>query len=169
MTVLRPGLALAGRNQILGADPEGTGDRPGPQLDAAWLAVAKELSTSHFDLPLLFGVRFSGAMVACRTSAGQAVAVLCVAFRWTHPVARRSPVGASCVARARPVKSKLGRYGRERGSARRQRSAGDPPAAARSHEAGLRGNGRIRRSHRTTARGACRTGRHPAQVGPPRH
>ncbi|HWD04044.1 MAG TPA: alpha/beta family hydrolase [Amycolatopsis sp.] len=58
---------------------------PANQLDTAWLAVADELS-DHFDaLPLVFGGRSSGARVACRTAAaGQAVAVLCLAFP-EHP------------------------------------------------------------------------------------
>ncbi|PXY26655.1 alpha/beta hydrolase [Prauserella sp. PE36] len=59
---------------------------PAKQLDAAWLAVAEDLSTTWFDgLPLVFGGRSSGARVACRTAAeGQAVAVLCLAFP-EHP------------------------------------------------------------------------------------
>ncbi|MFI5608779.1 alpha/beta family hydrolase [Amycolatopsis sp. NPDC051903] len=58
---------------------------PAKQLDAAWLAVADELSAHFDDLPLVFGGRSSGARVACRTSsAGQAVAVLCLAFP-EHP------------------------------------------------------------------------------------
>ncbi|MGW4486903.1 alpha/beta hydrolase family protein [Amycolatopsis sp. NPDC004368] len=58
---------------------------PAKQLDTAWLAVADELSAHFDDLPLVFGGRSSGARVACRTaSAGQAVAVLCLAFP-EHP------------------------------------------------------------------------------------
>jgi predicted alpha/beta-hydrolase family hydrolase len=59
---------------------------PAGQLDAAWLAVAEELSAKWFDdVPLVFGGRSSGARVACRTAAdGQAVAVLCLAFP-VHP------------------------------------------------------------------------------------
>lgn len=59
---------------------------PARQLDAAWLAVAESLSEHWFaDLPLVFGGRSSGARVACRTAdAGQAVAVLCLAFP-VHP------------------------------------------------------------------------------------
>jgi predicted alpha/beta-hydrolase family hydrolase len=55
---------------------------PARQLDEAWLTVAEELSAHWFDdLPLVFGGRSSGARVACRTSAaGQAAAVLCLAF-----------------------------------------------------------------------------------------
>jgi uncharacterized protein len=62
---------------------------PAPQLDTAWLTIAKKLSTKHFkDLPLLFGGRSSGARVACRTSTeGQAAAVLCLAFP-LHPPGR---------------------------------------------------------------------------------
>ncbi|WP_018682322.1 alpha/beta family hydrolase [Actinokineospora enzanensis] len=59
---------------------------PARQLDAAWLAVVRELSSAWFDgLPLLFGGRSSGARVACRTAdAGEAVGVLCLAFP-VHP------------------------------------------------------------------------------------
>lgn len=60
---------------------------PARQLDAAWLAVAEDLSATWFDgLPLVFGGRSSGARVACRTAAssGLAVAVLCLAFP-VHP------------------------------------------------------------------------------------
>ncbi len=59
---------------------------PATQLDAAWLAVAEDLAARWFDeMPLLFGGRSSGARVACRTAgAGQAVAVLCLAFP-VHP------------------------------------------------------------------------------------
>ncbi|MEV8611838.1 alpha/beta family hydrolase [Amycolatopsis sp. NPDC051373] len=61
---------------------------PAKQLDTAWLAVADELSAHFDDLPLVFGGRSSGARVACRTaSAGQAVAVLCLAFP-EHPPGR---------------------------------------------------------------------------------
>lgn len=62
---------------------------PATQLDAAWLAVAEQLSDEWFDtLPLLFGGRSSGARVACRTAdEGQAVAVLCLAFP-LHPPGR---------------------------------------------------------------------------------
>lgn len=59
---------------------------PAGQLDSAWLTVAEELTKEFFDdLPLVFGGRSSGARVACRTAeAGQAVAVLCLAFP-VHP------------------------------------------------------------------------------------
>ncbi|HKN53948.1 MAG TPA: alpha/beta family hydrolase [Amycolatopsis sp.] len=61
---------------------------PANQLDAAWLTVADELSERFDGLPLVFGGRSSGARVACRTaSAGQAVAVLCLAFP-EHPPGR---------------------------------------------------------------------------------
>jgi len=61
---------------------------PANQLDTAWLTVADELSERFDDLPLVFGGRSSGARVACRTaSAGQAVAVLCLAFP-EHPPGR---------------------------------------------------------------------------------
>jgi predicted alpha/beta-hydrolase family hydrolase len=58
---------------------------PARQLDEAWLNVADEVAARFDDLPLVFGGRSSGARVACRTaSAGQAVAVLCLAFP-EHP------------------------------------------------------------------------------------
>ena len=58
---------------------------PAKQLDAAWLTVAEDLSARCDSLPFVFGGRSSGARVACRTaSAGQAVAVLCLAFP-EHP------------------------------------------------------------------------------------
>jgi len=58
---------------------------PAKQLDAAWLAVAEEVSSRFDGLPVVFGGRSSGARVACRTAAaGQADAVLCLAFP-EHP------------------------------------------------------------------------------------
>jgi uncharacterized protein len=59
---------------------------PAGQLDEAWLAVVDDLAKRWFvDLPLVFGGRSSGARVACRTAdAGEAVAVLCLAFP-LHP------------------------------------------------------------------------------------
>ena len=61
---------------------------PANQLDTAWLTVADELSERFDGLPLVFGGRSSGARVACRTAtAGQAVAVLCLAFP-EHPPGR---------------------------------------------------------------------------------
>jgi len=61
---------------------------PANQLDTAWLTVADELSARFDGLPFVFGGRSSGARVACRTaSAGQAVAVLCLAFP-EHPPGR---------------------------------------------------------------------------------
>ncbi|GLW95319.1 alpha/beta hydrolase family protein [Actinokineospora globicatena] len=59
---------------------------PAAQLDVAWLAVSRQLSTMWFEgLPLLFGGRSSGARVACRTAeAGEAVGVVCLAFP-VHP------------------------------------------------------------------------------------
>lgn len=59
---------------------------PSGQLDEAWLAVVDDLADRWFaELPLVFGGRSSGARVACRTaSAGDAVAVLCLAFP-LHP------------------------------------------------------------------------------------
>ena len=61
---------------------------PAKQLDAAWLAVAEEVADRFDGLPLVFGGRSSGARVACRTAAaGQAVAVLCLAFP-EHPPGR---------------------------------------------------------------------------------
>ncbi len=60
-----------------------------PSRTTARLTVAAELSARTFaDLPLVFGGRSSGARVACRTAAaGQAVAVLCLAFP-VHPPGR---------------------------------------------------------------------------------
>jgi predicted alpha/beta-hydrolase family hydrolase len=61
---------------------------PANQLDTAWLTIADELLERFDSLPLVFGGRSSGARVACRTaSAGQAVAVLCLAFP-EHPPGR---------------------------------------------------------------------------------
>ena len=58
---------------------------PARQLDSAWLSVAEDIGARFDDLPLVFGGRSSGARVACRTaSAGQASAVLCLAFP-EHP------------------------------------------------------------------------------------
>ena len=59
---------------------------PAKQLDTAWQVVADDLSERWFpELPLIFGGRSSGARVACRTAeAGQAAAVLCLAFP-VHP------------------------------------------------------------------------------------
>jgi hypothetical protein len=58
---------------------------PANQLDSAWLSVAEDIGARFDDLPLVFGGRSSGARVACRTaSAGQASAVLCLAFP-EHP------------------------------------------------------------------------------------
>jgi predicted alpha/beta-hydrolase family hydrolase len=62
---------------------------PARQLDEAWLAVATHLADGVFaGLPVIFGGRSSGARVACRTAAaGDAVAVLCLAFP-VHPPGR---------------------------------------------------------------------------------
>ncbi|HKR52589.1 MAG TPA: alpha/beta family hydrolase [Pseudonocardiaceae bacterium] len=62
---------------------------PARQLDEAWLTVAAHLAGGVFaGLPLIFGGRSSGARVACRTAAaGDAVAVLCLAFPM-HPPGR---------------------------------------------------------------------------------
>jgi predicted alpha/beta-hydrolase family hydrolase len=61
---------------------------PASQLDESWLTVADELSARFDGLPLVFGGRSSGARVACRTSsAGQAVAVLALAFP-EHPLGK---------------------------------------------------------------------------------
>jgi len=55
---------------------------PAGQLDAAWTAVAEQLSAGPLSgLPLLAGGRSSGARVACRTAAAiGAAGVLCLAF-----------------------------------------------------------------------------------------
>ena len=87
------GATAAGVHVALGEQPYRVAGRRAPapanQLDAAWLAVAEDLSDEWFhDLPLVFGGRSSGARVACRTAAdGQAVAVLCLAFP-VHPPGR---------------------------------------------------------------------------------
>lgn len=62
---------------------------PARQLDEAWLAASRYLGERVFaGLPLIFGGRSSGARVACRTAAaGDAVAVLCLAFP-VHPPGR---------------------------------------------------------------------------------
>jgi len=58
---------------------------PAGQLDAAWIAVVKQLA---FELPLVVGGRSLGARVACRTAAETgAAAVLCLAFP-LHPPGR---------------------------------------------------------------------------------
>jgi uncharacterized protein len=56
------------------------------QLDAAWLAVLRELGDGDLKrLPLIPGGRSAGARVACRTAAeAGAIAVLCLAFP-KHP------------------------------------------------------------------------------------
>jgi len=62
---------------------------PARQLDAAWLAVSRNLAEGVFaGLPMIFGGRSSGARVACRTAAaGGAIAVLSLAFP-VHPPGR---------------------------------------------------------------------------------
>jgi predicted alpha/beta-hydrolase family hydrolase len=59
---------------------------PARQLDAAWIAVVRQLADGPLSgLPLVVGGRSSGARVACRTAdACNAVAVLCLAFP-EHP------------------------------------------------------------------------------------
>ena len=55
---------------------------PAGQLDAAWIAVVRQLRDGELKgLPLIAGGRSAGARVACRTAAETgAVAVLCLAF-----------------------------------------------------------------------------------------
>jgi uncharacterized protein len=62
---------------------------PARQLDAAWIAVVKDLRRAELaGLPLIAGGRSAGARVACRTAAELgAVAVLCLAFP-LHPPGR---------------------------------------------------------------------------------
>jgi uncharacterized protein len=62
---------------------------PAHQLDAAWIAVVRHLTSGPLRrLPLVTGGRSSGARVACRTAeATGAVAVLCLAFP-LHPPGR---------------------------------------------------------------------------------
>lgn len=59
---------------------------PATQLDAAWLAVVRQLKEDEFPAgPLIAGGRSAGARVACRTAAELgADAVLCLAFP-VHP------------------------------------------------------------------------------------
>ncbi len=65
---------------------------PARQLDAAWTAVAADLSAGELSgLPLVTGGRSLGARVACRTvEATGAVAVLCLAFP-VHAPGRTAP------------------------------------------------------------------------------
>ena len=60
---------------------------PARQLDAAWIAVVRELLARELRrLPLLVGGRSSGARVACRTAAETGAAgVLCLAFPLRPP------------------------------------------------------------------------------------
>lgn len=60
---------------------------PAHQLDAAWVAVLRELRNDGLaGLPLVAGGRSSGARVACRTAAETgAVGVLCLAFPLRPP------------------------------------------------------------------------------------
>jgi uncharacterized protein len=60
---------------------------PAHQLDAAWIAVVRELRASAFEgLHVVAGGRSSGARVACRTAeAVGAVGVLCLAFPLVPP------------------------------------------------------------------------------------
>src|SRR5215218_4786748 len=60
---------------------------PAHQLDAAWIAVVRELRETELNgLPLLVGGRSSGARVACRTAATvDAAAVVCLAFPLLPP------------------------------------------------------------------------------------
>lgn len=61
---------------------------PAPQVDAAWIAVAGQLTAEFGPIPLVSGGRSFGARVACRTSAVTGSAgVLCLAFP-THPPGR---------------------------------------------------------------------------------
>jgi len=62
---------------------------PAPQLDAAWVAVVRELLAGYDEAPpLVVGGRSSGARVACRTATALgADGVLCLAFP-LHPPGR---------------------------------------------------------------------------------
>jgi uncharacterized protein len=66
---------------------------PAPQLDAAWVAVVRELQGRELaGLPLVVGGRSAGARVACRTAAETgAVAVLCLAFPLRPPARQGRP------------------------------------------------------------------------------
>lgn len=65
---------------------------PAHQLDAAWIAVVRQLREADLQgLPLLVGGRSSGARVACRTAVETGAAgVLCLAFPLVPP-GRRPP------------------------------------------------------------------------------
>ena len=67
---------------------------PATQLDAAWLAVVRQLRAEVFGrLPLVAGGRSSGARVACRTAGHVgAAAVLCLAFPLVPPRRGKPPV-----------------------------------------------------------------------------
>jgi predicted alpha/beta-hydrolase family hydrolase len=90
---------------------------PAGQLDTAWLTVAEVLAKEFFaDLPLVFGGRSSGARVACRTAeAGQAVAVLCLAFP-EHPPGRpersRQPELDACTVPTLVIQGENDPFGR---------------------------------------------------------
>ena len=98
---------------------------PAKQLDAAWLAVAEDLGEQWFaGLPLVFGGRSSGARVACRTAgAGQAVAVLCLAFP-VHPPGKpekdRSEELTSVEVPTLVVQGETDPFGRPRGGHHRE-------------------------------------------------
>lgn len=67
---------------------------PAHQLDAAWVAVVRQLAVKELrGLPVVTGGRSSGARVACRTaSAVGAIGVLCLAFPLVPPArAGREP------------------------------------------------------------------------------
>ena len=66
---------------------------PAHHLDAAWVAVIRELRRDELaGLPLVAGGRSSGARVACRTaSEAGAVGVLCLAFPLRPPTRAGGP------------------------------------------------------------------------------
>ena len=69
---------------------------PAHLLDAAWLAVVRELAEGELSgLPLIAGGRSAGARVACRTAAATgASAVLCLAFPLQPPARKGKPLAA---------------------------------------------------------------------------
>ena len=91
LVAAREAAGAAGISVALVEQPHRVAGRRSPagaaQLDAAWIAVVKELRANDLDdLPLIVGGRSLGGRVACRTAeATGAVAVLCLAFPLEPP------------------------------------------------------------------------------------
>ncbi|WP_424189339.1 alpha/beta family hydrolase [Actinokineospora sp. G85] len=117
---------------------------PAGQLDTCWLAVAADLRERWFDgVPPLFGGRSSGARVACRTAAaGQAAAVLCLAFP-VHPPGKpdksRLPELDAVTVPALVVQGRDDRFGQPTAGPRREVV---PLAGGHSLDKDLEGVGR---------------------------